>query len=164
MAPLNLTGDVISPLIRHFNNSPVAPNVLINARDSTFPDYSQPKINKDKIAAIIIGGVILAIIFVFIFCRTFEKITQRPERPMPQGQVYGYTNASSHALASLRPDRSYERPSFQHIENSGLGNRQSGGGAVAYPAPVVTHGRDRQDESPPPPYPEPPKYKFSPYL
>lgn len=151
MPPLNLTGDVIFPLTRHLNNSFVAHNATINARGPVVRDYSQPKIGYPKIAAIIVGGFILGIICVFLFCRTFEKITERPESQMTPGHVYGHDSASPHALSALSPDRSYETPSFEHVENSISRHYQWEGDMVARPAPVATHGWGRQDESPPPP-------------
>lgn len=151
MPPLNLTGDVIFPLTRHLNNSFVAHNATINARGPVVRDYSQPKIGYPKIAAIIVGGFILGIILVFLFCRTFEKVTERPESQMPPGHVYGHDSASSDVLSTLRPDRSYERPTFEHVENSVLFEHQWGGSAVSRPAPAATHGWHREDESPPPP-------------
>lgn len=151
MAPLNVTGDVVSPLIRHFNNHPAANNADTNLRDSILPDYSQPKMSPPKITVIVFGGLILAIICVCLFYRIFCNTTKRPETPMPQGHVYGHDNASSHGLGTLRPDRSYERPSFQHVENSGLGDSPWGGNTVARPAPAATHGWDRGDATPPPP-------------
>lgn len=158
MAPFNLTEDVMSLLIRHLNDTLAAHNTTINARDTITPDdYTHPKISNARVAAIIVTGVFLTIIVVFVFYRSVEKLAERQdsESPMPQGHVYGHDNASSHGLDTLRPDWTSGRPSFQHVENSVPGTHQwgggTGGGSVARPAPAATHGRDRQDESPPPP-------------
>lgn len=151
MAPINVTGDVIFPLIQHFNHDPVADNTSINPRESSSTDYPQPLISKPKLAAIMVGVLVIAGICVFIFCRIFWKIAERSERPMPQGHVYGHENVSYQRLATLRRGTNSARPSFQHVENSGLGDSQWGGNTVARPVPVATHGRDRRDETPPPP-------------
>lgn len=153
MPPLNLTRDVVSPLIREINDSTIAKFTATDAHEPIAEDFTQPRRNSAKITAIIVTVVILGIIFVILMRTACQKSSDDadPENPaedpaLAPGHVYGHDYVASHALDTLRYGRSLDRPSFQHVEDRG-----SGGSVVARPAPAVAHGSDEQDEPLPPP-------------
>lgn len=156
MAPFNVTGDVISPLMHALNNSANANDTTITARDPSWTDIptnSTHKNNYKTTAAITAIGLILGIIFVYLVCRCMARVAASPEHdpPMPLGHVHGQDNASSHALRPMGSDWSFQRPTFQEIEDRASGYQGSEAITVPRPAPAVNRASDRQDASPPPP-------------
>lgn len=139
--------------MRIFDNTSVAGRAVIAAR--SIPDFSRehPIATTTTIVAMII---VFGLIFLFLTFRGIGRsMSRRPPPAMPSGHVYGHDEAGSHALTTLSPQRSGERPYAREIENRQSGGAVSGGPSIApfpieAPVPVLSRTSQGQDESPPP--------------